>query len=145
MTLSSVIAGNNPAAAISLIDQALDQLKVISDDRNEILQTVTAVWYQDWYPRVSEANGRKFLDLVDDVKDHQPARTVDMRYLVYRQLKYPLGKWAEDEVKARNQFAQTNNLPVRTESFNWESIEYATLQYVIWVTKEQRNCSEALL
>ena len=123
MTLSSVIAGNNPAAAISLIDQALDQLKVIRDDRNEVLQTVTAVWYQDWYPRVSEANGRKFLDLVDDVKDHQPARTVDMRYLVYRQLKYPLGKWAEDEVKARNQFAQTNNLPVRTESFNWESIE----------------------
>lgn len=123
MTLSSVIAGNNPAAAISLIDQALDQLKVIRDDRNEVLQTVTAVWYQDWYPRVSEANGRKFLDLVDDVKDHQPARTVDMRYLVYRQLKYPLGKWAEDEVRARNQFAQTNNLPVRTESFNWESIE----------------------
>jgi hypothetical protein len=57
---------------------------------------------------------------VDDVKDHQPGRTVDMSYLIYRQLKYPLGKWAEDVLTARNQFAKTHNLPLRTGSLEWE-------------------------
>ena len=75
--------------------------------------------YQDWYPRVAEANGRKYLDQVDDVKDHPPARTVDMSYLIYRELKYPLGQWAEEVRKVRNQFARDNNLPIREEMINW--------------------------
>ena len=69
---------------------------------------------------MAEANGRKYVDLVDDIKDHLPVRTVDMSYLIYRQLKYPLGKWAEEVVNARNQFAKRNNLPIRTETLNWE-------------------------
>jgi len=123
LSLSSTVASSNPAMAVSLIDQALDQVNNIRDERNEVLQSVTTVWYQDWYPRVAEANGRKYLDQVDDVKDHLPVRTVDMSYLVYRQLKYPLGKWADEATNARNQFAKANNLPVRTATVNWESIE----------------------
>ncbi|MEJ7588399.1 MAG: beta-N-acetylhexosaminidase [Ferruginibacter sp.] len=123
LSLSSTAAPTSPGLAVSLVDQALQQVKRIRDRRNEVLQDVTAVWYQDWHPRVSEANGRKFLDLADDVKDHRPARTVDMSYLVYRELKYPLGKWADDVLKARNQFARVNNLPERTETLNWETIK----------------------
>jgi len=114
-------ASSNPSVAVSLVDQALNQLKKTHDERNEVLQAVTTLWYRDWYPRVAEANGRKYLDQVDDVKDHRPVRTVDMSYLIYRQLNYPLGKWAEEVVNARNQFAKTNNLPIRTETINWES------------------------
>ena len=124
LNLSSTVASSNPAVAVSLIDQALDQVNKIREERNEVLQAVTTVWYQDWYPRVAEANGRKYLDQVDDVKDHEPVRTVDMSYLIYRQLKYPLGKWVEEATNARNQFAKANNLPVRTETLNWENAEY---------------------
>ncbi len=123
LTLSSDAAATNPSLAVSLIDQALDQAKKIHDERNEVLQEVTTVWYQDWFPRVAEANGRKFLNQVDDVKDHVPARTIDMSYLIYRELKFPLGKWAEDVLTARNQFAGKNNLPLRSETFDWASIE----------------------
>ena len=123
LKLSSDAAAANPSLAVSLVDQALEQVEKIRDERNEVLQTVTTVWYQDWYPRVDEANGRKFLDQVDDVKDHGPARTVDMSYLIYRELKFLLGKWAEDVLNARNQFAKTHNLPVKIETFNWESID----------------------
>ena len=116
-------AAANPSLAVSLVDQALKQVKKIRDERNEVLQTVTTVWYQDWYPRVAKANGRKFLDSVDDVKDHVPARTVDMSYLIYRQLKFPLGRWAQDVLDARNQFANKYNLPMRKETFDWENIK----------------------
>jgi len=110
---SSKVASGNPEIAVFLIDQAIDQAQKIIDERNKVLQGLTTVWYLDWYPRVAEANGRKYLDRVDDVKDHSPLRTIDIGYLIYRQLKYPLADWSKKVVDARNQFADRNNLPVR--------------------------------
>ena len=120
LELSSAVATVKPEVAVSLVDMALDKAEEIRAERNNTLQAVTAVWYQDWYPRIAEANGRKFLDQVDDVKDHPPVRTVDMSYLIYRELKYPLGKWAEEVVNARNEFAKRNNLETTTQSLDWE-------------------------
>lgn len=110
---SSKVASDHPETAIFLIDQAVDQAQKMMDERNSVLQELTAIWYQDWFPRVAEANGRKYLDQVDDVKDHSPLRTVDMGYLIYRHLKYPLADWAKKVVEARNQFANRNHLPVK--------------------------------
>lgn len=121
LALASKMAEKDPSVAVSLIDQSLNLVNKIRDARNEVLQSVTSVWYRDWFPRVKKANGRKFLDQVDDVKDHQPGRTVDMSYLIYRQLNYPLGKWAQDVLNARNQFAEKNNLPTRTVVIDWQN------------------------
>jgi hexosaminidase len=118
---SSDTASADPAAAVSHIDQALNLVRTILNERNETLASVTALWYRDWHPRVTEANGRTYLDKVDDIKDHLPVRTVDMSYLIYRELNYPLGKWAEEVRVARNHFASDNNLPVRIEIINWGS------------------------
>jgi len=118
--LASRTSGTNPSVSISLIDQALARVKKISNERNEVLRSLTHVWYIDWFPRVSDANGRKFVDQVDDVKDHQPVRTVDMSYLILRQLKYPLGKWFNDVLDVRNRFAKKNNLPLNTTQISWE-------------------------
>jgi hexosaminidase len=119
LAISSGLASTNAASAVAILDEALDHAVKIRDERNRALQLITTTWYQDWHPRVAEANGRKFLDQVDDVKDHQPVRTVDMSYLIYRQLKYPFGKWADDVLKARNQFAKTHNLPQRNDHLDW--------------------------
>ncbi len=117
------IATTNPRAAVTLVDDALDHAAVIRDQRNEMLQTVTTTWYQDWHPRVHEANGRKFVDEVDDVKDHQPVRTVDMSYLIYRQLKYPMGKWADAVRQARNEFARKHNIAERNYTLDWDKYQ----------------------
>jgi hypothetical protein len=37
--------------------------------------------------------GRRYLDQVVDAKDYQPVLTLDMSYLVYRELLYPPGDW----------------------------------------------------
>jgi hexosaminidase len=104
---------------VGAIDQALDIADTIRADRNNALRSLQETWYKSWFPRVPEANGRKFLDEVDDVKDHQPLRTVDMRYLVYRQLHYPLGDWFTKMLQARNAYATAHALPSRQQAFNW--------------------------
>ena len=69
---------------------------------------------------MAEANGRKFVDQVDDVKDHLPVRTVDMTYLDHREPLYPLGDWAAKVAAARNEYARAYNLPARPGQWDWK-------------------------
>ena len=106
--------------AVASVDRALDLAEYIRQRRNAVLENVTATWYKSWFPRVAEATGRRYLDQVDDVKDHEPVRSVDMSYLVYRELLLPLADWAEQVRAARNQYAQANHLPARDDKLDWK-------------------------
>jgi hypothetical protein len=113
-------AKGDPEKAVAALDRALGIAENIRQARNEALQNATGTWYKSWYPRVVRANGREYLNKVDDVKDHQPARTVDMTYLVYRELLYPLGNWASRVAAVRNKYAQSHNLPLHASGFDWK-------------------------
>jgi hexosaminidase len=122
LKVAATAAGHAEAAqAVGAIDQALDLAQEIRRERNQALADATATWYKTWFPRVAEANGRKYLDLVDDVKDHHPVRTVDMSYLVYRELLYPLGDWADKTQAVRNEFAAAHHLPLREVKLVWKA------------------------
>ena len=57
------------------------------------------------------------------MKDHVPDRTVDMSYLVYRQLQLPFGEWVAAIRGTRNQYAAANHLPERKVEFDWRNTE----------------------
>ena len=107
--------------AVAALDKALATAAGIRNQRNETLQETTDTWYKGWFPRVAEANGRRFLDKVDDVKDHLPVRTVDMSYLIYRELLYPLDDWATKTVVTRNEYAAAHHLPTKSFALDWKS------------------------
>jgi len=106
--------------ALAALDRAASVAENIRQKRNQVLRDTEATWYESWLPRVAEANGRRFLDKADDVKDHQPVRTIDMSYLVYRELLYPLGDWVDKVTAARNEYASAHKLPARNNNFNWK-------------------------
>jgi len=108
--------------AVAAVDRALNMAENIRELRNQAFADVVGTWYKSWLPRVPEANGRKFLDKVDDVKDHLPVRTVDMTYLIYRQLRYPLDDWADKVEAARNQYAAAHNLPTQSRQWHWKDL-----------------------
>jgi hexosaminidase len=113
--------------AVRALDQALDLAQEIREQRNATYADAVQIWEKGWYPRVEEANGRKYLDGVDDVKDHLPMRTVDLSYLIYRELLLPLGQWYDQVEAARNQYANRYGLPVRDDTLNWK--DYKTLAH----------------
>jgi hypothetical protein len=115
-------AKNQSQQALNSLDQVLQQARNVRSSRNRVLVDTTQTWYKSWLPRVAEANGRQFLHELDDVKDHLPDRTVDMSYLVYRELQLPFGEWAEQVRTVRNQYAQAHGLPLRNESFAWKDL-----------------------
>ncbi|TAM82003.1 MAG: hypothetical protein EPN47_11320 [Acidobacteria bacterium] len=106
--------------AVADVDQVLDLAQDIRDHRNAAFAKAVQIWEKSWYPRVEEANGRKYLDEVDDVKDHLPMRTVDLSYLIYRELLLPLGEWYDEVEAARNQYAKGYDIPARSDKLNWK-------------------------
>src|SRR5262249_8035569 len=56
--------------ALQSVDRAVDKVQSLQWSRNRALRDLQQTWYKTWYPRVAEANGRKFLHEMDDVKDH---------------------------------------------------------------------------
>jgi hypothetical protein len=116
----------SPEDAVAALDQALDAAAAIKLERNRVLADATETWYKSWLPRVGEANGRRFLHQLDDVKDHEPDRTVDMSYLVYRELLLPFDQWADSLQSVRNQFAGRYHLAARTGQLNWKDTATVT-------------------
>lgn len=114
---------NKPAVALENLDRALLEVRGIRAERNAVLHDATETWYKAWLPRVEEANGRRFLHEVDDVKDHLPDRTVDMSYLVYRELLLPFDDWYQRVEAARNQYAQTHGSPAVRVPLHWTNPE----------------------
>jgi hypothetical protein len=117
---ASQVKEKNPEQAISAVDSALDTATAIWQQRNEVLKNSVATWDQRWFPRVEEANGRRLLHELDDVKDHLPDRTVDMSYLVYREKLLPFGEWVNAIAAARNTFAAAHHLPTRNYRLAWD-------------------------
>lgn len=108
--------------AIAEIDNALDLVVQIHDERNQVLHDAVPVWSKSWWPRVAEANGRRFVHELDDIKDHLPDRTVDMSYLVWRELILGVQPWFDRVLAARNAYAAAHGLPSRKINFDWKQL-----------------------
>lgn len=113
-------AGGKARRAVRSLDQALNLAREIRTQRNTALHDAVKIWYKSWDPRVAEANGRRYLNIQSDVKDHTPEHTVDMSYLVYRELMLPFGKWYGRVEAARNQYAKIHGLPSRDDQLDWK-------------------------
>ncbi len=108
--------------AVEALDRVLRLARGIQQRRNTTLREAVATWQKSWYPRTGAANGRTYLHELDDVKDHVPDRTVDMRYLVQRELDLPFGPWVESIRAARNAYATAHSLPVDSIVFDWAAL-----------------------
>jgi len=105
--------------ALEQLDQALAVGQQIRRERNIAYRDAVSTYEKSWFPRVVEANGRRFLHELDDVKDHTGDRTVDLTYMIQRELQLPFGEWMENIRAARNRTAEAHGLKSATEKFDW--------------------------
>ena len=122
-TAARAAAGVQAEDAVAALDRALQAAHEIREQRNSTLHDAIGTWYESWFPRVPEANGRHFVYELDDVKDHLADRTINMDYLVYRELTLPFGDWVRQLETVRNEYATQHGLPTRTEMFDWKDTQ----------------------
>jgi hexosaminidase len=111
--------------ALQALDAALDTGAGIRDERNQTLQNVTSTWYQTWFPRVREANGRHvaeepqpFVDMATSLDARR--RQEGLKYLIDREFLLPLGNWVNQVQAVRNAYADAHKLPTRQDQFDWQ-------------------------
>jgi hypothetical protein len=119
------------ADAVAALDQALGTAGRIRDQRNQALHDATATWYETWFPRVREANGRHVARAPQDFVDTQPSERahraqVGLLYLIDREFSLQFGEWFNAVQEVRNRYATAHNLPARQGEFDWQDTE--TLQ-----------------
>jgi hexosaminidase len=110
----------NYAAALSGLDDALQLAYVIRAQRNRALQDATTTWYKSWYPRVPEANGRRYLLVLNSVQDYRVDRTLGLKYLIQREFLLPFGDWFTQLQQVRNRYAAAHQLPETSLNFDWQ-------------------------
>lgn len=119
----AAIGKKHTSAAVKTLDVVLENARRAKRERNTMYQNTLATWMKGWYPRVASANGRTFVHELDDVKDHLPDRTVDMSYLIYRDLELPMDAWFDQVLQQRNALAATAKLPARQDELKWKAVE----------------------
>jgi hexosaminidase len=110
----------NYSAALSDLDHALQSAYVIRAQRNRALQGATKTWYKSWYPRVPEANGRRYLLVLNSVQDYRVDRTLGLNYLIQREFLLPIGEWFKQVQQVRNRYAAAHQLPETALNFDWQ-------------------------
>lgn len=111
--------------AVAALDQALDIAGKIRDERNQTLHDVTTTWYQTWFPRVREANGRNVAHDPQNFVDTRTSESARRRqegllYLIDREFALPFGQWVIRVQEVRNLYAASHNLPARAGQFDWQ-------------------------
>jgi hypothetical protein len=112
-------SGRDSGEAVEHLDRALELARQIRQQRNVAYHDAVATYEKSWLPRVQQANGRTFLHELDDVKDHVGDRTVDLTYMIERELELPFGEWVENIRAARNRLAAGRGLKLDARTFDW--------------------------
>ena len=67
-----------------------------------------------------EANGRKYLLVLNSVQDYPVDRTLGLKYLVRREFLLPMDNWFKEVQQVRNRYAAAHKLPQRSQELDWQ-------------------------
>jgi len=99
--------------ALGQLVGAYGQAREIVAGRKDVFANLKRTWEKSRYPKGQEVNGRKFVHVLDDVKDHWADRRADLSYMIAPEESIGLEKWMEQMGTTIQEYARTHNLPVR--------------------------------
>ncbi|MGE5645401.1 MAG: beta-N-acetylhexosaminidase [Acidobacteriota bacterium] len=107
-------AGKDDAArAVAELVQARDIAANLGREREKNFADLTSTFEKSHYPNGREVGGRKFVLILDDVKDHFGGRTADLSYMVVPERSIGLDAWGEAVLKVADSYAKAHNLRLR--------------------------------
>ena len=103
----------HPKEAVGHLVAAFEQGQGIVAERKAIFTNLQAIWEKSRFPKGQEVNGRKFVHILDDVKDHFADRRADLTYMIAPEESIGLDRWMEDMKALIQAYLNKNHLPER--------------------------------
>ena len=106
-------AKKEPRRAVGMMVAAYNNIERLRAEGEKTFAELTAVWEKSRFPKGQTVNGRKFVHVLDDTKDHFADRTPDLSYLQAAERAIGLDKWTKSFYGVIQDYAKANNVPVR--------------------------------
>jgi hypothetical protein len=105
---------DSPEEAVNTLLQAFGRAREIIDDRKTTFETLRGIWEKGHYPKGRSVDGRDFVHILDDVKDHWADRRPDLGYLIAPEERIGLENWMTKMADIIRSYAGANNLDVES-------------------------------
>jgi len=103
-------ANDNPRAALRQLSSARSQALGLIQDRHVTFDFLRNIWEKSRFPKGLEVNGRKFLHVMDDTKDHWADRRSDLTYMTAPEESIGLDKWVQQLEAITKEYAKTHGI-----------------------------------
>ena len=91
---------------------ARDMVRAIITDLYATYERVKAVWEKSRYEKGRSLDGRDFVHVMDDVKDHRADRRPDLTYLIQHEEYIGLPDWVDGLQKVIRSYAAAHGVAV---------------------------------
>lgn len=105
-------AKNRPAQAVGHLVAAHNRIARIEQESADVRRYLTTVFEKSRYPKGREVDGRKFVHILDDTKDHWGDRTPDLGYMFVPEKSIGLAAWRAQLSRITSDYAKRKNVPV---------------------------------
>ena len=104
-------AGNNDAAdAVRSLVRARETIEHAEKEGAKTFAALTAVFEKSRYPKNRPVDGRNFVYIQDDVKDHWADRTLDLGYMAAPEKSIGLDAWRKSLTEVIDRYAKAHQL-----------------------------------
>jgi hypothetical protein len=98
--------------AVKLLSAAYDTVDQLRKDGRKTFEDVQTVFEKSRYPKGRSVNGRQFVHVFDDVKDHFADRRADLSYMLAPEDSLGLDQWLKELARSIDLYGKENNLAV---------------------------------
>ncbi len=102
----------DPRGALNHLAQAYRRAEELVAERKETFEKLRQIWEVERFPKGREVAGRKFVHIMDDVKDHFADRRSDLSYMIAPEESIELEKWMERLDHVGGEFMAQHKIPV---------------------------------
>jgi len=106
-------SSGDPLGAVTALSSAADRIDAVNTDRLVVFEALKTTWEKSRLPRNADTETRKFLHVMDDVKDHFADRRADLSYLTAPEESIGLPEYAGALRRIIKAYSKASGLAVR--------------------------------
>lgn len=100
------------AVAMGFMVQAYNLAEDILTEKKEVESGLTATWEKSRFEKNRTVNGREFVWVLDDLKDHWADRRVGLQYMFAPFERMEIEKWQKQLMTVMTDFSKSHNVPI---------------------------------
>jgi hypothetical protein len=110
---ASTIAARDKVQAVGLLVKAYEKVDRLAGDLDATFAALKATWEKSMFPKNRTVDGKSYLHVMDDVKDHFADRRVDIDYMIAPQQRMKLPAFRDNLGKLIREYTKAQNLDAK--------------------------------